>query len=196
MSESNQFRHGQSPPKTCGEYSTEKEACAAFDKVMEDSGLFKVLTEVQGTYIQVPHFKKYDGKPRIDRLLMPNKKLIEAGWKYGAIGVEIKKSGVKVGPPLSQLLDYMSAVWTGPHGIKVILDYCFLFAMEKTGHALGSIMAQNHIGAACLRYPPHSEYYRLQFFIGEQAILEYYPNSDRIEIKHNNLGFGRKTGSR
>ena len=179
---------------TCGSYGYEKDAEAAFDAVAEQSGLFTIYKEVPGVFIQPPAFKNHKGKLRLDRVLIPKPKLRDAGWTQGVIGVEIKRSGQKIGPFISQMLDYMRCVWISPIGVKVILDYCFLFPAEKTHNEIASILAQNRIGTACLRYALGNEYYRLQFFCGEQSRLYYYINEDKIEVK--NLSFGKKAGSR
>lgn len=179
---------------TCGSYQYEAEACAIFDQTVEESGLFGVHKEVGGVFVQPPHFKNYRGKLRLDRLLIPKRKLMDSGWTGGAIGVEIKRSGTKIGPPLSQMLDYMRVALVPPFGVKLLLDYCFLFPADKTHNEVASIMAQNRIGTACIKYPPHNEHHRLQFFCGEQSRLIYYIKQDRLEI--GNLSFGKKAGSR
>jgi len=180
--------------ETAPGYPTEDDACAAFDAAAERSGLFHITKEAPGDMIQPPPWKRPDGALVIDRLLIPRQKLIDAGWKGGAIGVEIKASGLKVGPPLSQILDYLKCSWVGPQGVRVNLGYCFLFPMQKAGHSTGSIMAQNHIGSAILRYAPENEWYRLEFFLGEQSRLIHYLNQDRTEVKHQH--FGNRVGSR
>ena len=42
---------------------------------------------------------------RIDRVLLPKLKLVTAGWTHGAIGIEAKRSGEKIGQPLAQMAD-------------------------------------------------------------------------------------------
>ena len=131
---------------------------------------------------------------RIDRILVPTQKLYDSGWTKGLIGVEIKRSKIKAGPPISQMFDYLRCVWNSPKNIKVMLDYVFLFPLEKTAGTIASIMAQNRAGSCSLRYGEASEWRRLEFFIGEQKVLTHYLNTDRVDI--GNLIVGNRTGSR
>jgi hypothetical protein len=138
---------------------------------------------------------KYNDHYYIDRILEPAAKLRDSGWNKGLIGVELKKSGIKVGPPLSQMLDYLRCCWYDPENfIAVMITYCFLWPLEKCGGPTASMMAQNHIGGCCLQYPTENEWHRLVFHIGEQYVIEYKPNIDKVVVK--NLVIGEKTGSR
>ena len=179
---------------TSGNYADEKEACSAFDGATERSGLFKIWKEVNGEMIQAPPGNNIKTAYRIDRVLVPTQKLRDSGWSKGLIGVEIKRSNIKAGPPLSQMLDYLRCVWNSPGNIKVMLDYVFLFPLEKTAGTIASIMAQNRAGSCSLRYPEQSEWRRLEFFLGEQKLITHYQNADRVEI--GNLVVGNRTGSR
>ncbi len=123
---------GEEPSLTCGEYALEVDSAKAFDAAVEQSGLFKIWCEVPGELLQpLPGKKEKDF--RIDRILCPAEKLRAAGWTKGLIGVELKRSGEKVGPPLSQCLDYLRAAWTLPSGVRVLIDYCFLWPLQKCG---------------------------------------------------------------
>jgi hypothetical protein len=184
---------------TCGDYQDEISSGKHFDECIEKSGLFKVwgIGRSKGITGEMIHpLPGMTNKDRyfIDRILVPTEKLREAGWIKGLIGIELKKSHVKVGPPLSQMLDYLRCAWNGPGNIKVLIDYCFLWPLEKCDGTTASIMAQNHIGGVCLRYPSEKEYHRLQFSIGEQFIIFYYFNKELVEVQ--NLKTGNKTGSR
>ncbi len=93
---------------TFGDFQDEPASMAAFDDIAEKSGAFTIYREVWGEYLQ-PRFgtecTTEEKACRIDRVLVPTKKLIAAGWKNsGAIGVEGKKSGKKAGPLICQAL--------------------------------------------------------------------------------------------
>lgn len=194
MSNQPSISSGEPPTVTIGAYQTELDSARVFDEAIEKSGLFKIWKEVIGENIQpIPGMSNKECY-RIDRILVATDKLQKSGWTKGLIGVELKRTGIKVGPPLSQMLDYLRCAWGGPDGVKVLLGYCFLWPLDKCGGCVASIMAQNHIGGACLSYPAESEWHRLQFSIGEQFVIVHYLNTDRTEVK--NLCIGNKMGSR
>ena len=178
---------------TSGNYQTEKDACDAFDSAIEQSEAFRMWKEVAGEMIH-PLPNNETQSYRIDRILVPMDKLLKAGWTKGLIGVEIKKSGIKAGPPLSQSLDYLRCAWTAPKGIRVLLSYIFLFPLAKCHGTVASFMAQNHFGSCQLNYDPLSTYHRLEFFIGEQALIECSINTGDVLVK--NTKIGDRTGSR
>ena len=137
-----------SPYKTSGDSTTtETQALEAFDVVVENAKAFQIFREVRGEYIH-PRPKTVDKTGRIDRILLPLEKAIAAGWTYGAIGIEGKKPGEKIGRPLSQCLDYSRCVFELPTGLLVMLRWVFLYPHECGGELgpLGSIMAQQRIG--------------------------------------------------
>lgn len=182
---------------TADGYPTEGDACKAFDAAIARTKLFRAYREVAGRYIQQSPVR--DPKPggRIDRILFPAKPLLDAGWPFGAVGVEIKKSGVKAGPVISQMIDYMHTAFELPGcSVIVMISYCFLFPCEKAGNAIASVMGQQRVGSGCLQYPETSEYHRLALFTGEHKIFSYYFNrpENPIEIGKNNIG--RRSGSR
>jgi hypothetical protein len=179
---------------TVGDYQTEQEACSAFDEAALRSGAFKLWKEVPGEMIHPLPGNGEKQRYRIDRVLVPTEKLVDAGWTKGLIGVEIKKSDVKAGPPLSQSLDYLRCAWTGPLWIRFMIGYVFLFPMEKTQGTIASLMAQNHFGTCRLNYDPSKEWHRLEFFLGEQPLIECFLNTGVIKVKNTNVG--NKTGSR
>ena len=193
----NDFSTGEPSIVTCGDYPDEAAACAAFDQAVHASGIFKIYSEVPGSYAYRPHFKK-QSEPRIDRILIPNKILLDAGWNCGIVGVEIKRSGVRIGPVISQIGDYLQADWTLPDcGFTVRLGFCFLFPLERLGNDIASVCQQNRIGQVALKYPPYNEHFRIQFFSGEQSLIIYYFNHaepDRIRV--NGKPSGQKRGSR
>lgn len=173
---------------TLGEWATEAGSAAALDTVLDGSGLWTVYREVPGTYAQ-PRPIQDDKNPRIDRVLVPTKRLIMLGWCRGVIGIEIKKSGTKIGPIISQALDYSRAVWSLPSGgIRVWLDWVFIWPMPEQLRTVGSILSQNCIGSAS--YDDNS---RLLLKAGGQTVLRLR-RAGEVEI--GDTTNGRKVGSR
>jgi hypothetical protein len=134
---------------TAGTWATEIEAAAAFDSFLNQCGLWSVYREVPGTLIQ-PRPSQADKGMRIDRILLPTPRLLALGWTHGAIGVEIKRSGVKIGPPIAQAMDYGRTVWRLDQlgGLRLWLDWVFIWPMTKRHGPIASVLAQNRIGSA------------------------------------------------
>lgn len=175
---------------TAGSYATEAEAAAAFDDAVLACGLWTVYIEVPGTLCQ-PRPAQSDKSLRIDRVLVPNQRLRDLGWAYGVIGVEIKKSGIGIGPPIAQAMDYSRAVWTLSQlgGTRVWLDWVFIWPMPKQSFTVASILTQNRIGSAS------SDIWTfLQLKSGEHNLIKV-SRDGRIEIGHAIVN-GRKAGSR
>lgn len=136
---------------TFGDWKTEVESAAAFDKAVPNE-LFTVHREVCGTLIH-PRPMQVERSSRIDRILMPTERLIDMGWRFGIIGVELKRSGEKIGPPIAQAMDYGRSIWTlEPSKFKVYLDYVFIWPMGKQAGNVASICQQNRIGSAYQDY--------------------------------------------
>lgn len=139
-------------------FEDEDSAAAAFDAAAEATGLFQVHREVDCVYVnprrtvvreaQRKSHSKRTGIGRIDRVLLPNRALLDAGWRYGAIGVEIKCSGHEVGPIVCQVLDYQRGLFELGNGTSICLDQIFIWPLHFPRGCIGSVMAQNRIGAA------------------------------------------------
>lgn len=181
---------------TCGNYKTEVDACKAFDEAVIRSGAFKMWKEVNGIMTQPKAWEAETLKQRyrIDRVLSPTSKFAEAGWNNGLIGVEIKRSNIKIGGPWAQSEDYLRCLFTLPLGIQAALNYVFIFPAKKTMGATASKMAQSHTGTCCLNYGQNSEWHRLEFFLGEQSLILCSLNTGGIKVA--NLNVGNRTGSR
>lgn len=138
--------------KTDGNWKDEESACRDFDAAVVRSELFgKVHREVWGHYQLSKYRLGFEHKrPRIDRVLIPNENAFRIGWDLGPIGVELKASGVSIGPVMSQVLDYSSAIWELPHGFWIWLRWIFVFPIEATYGPLASMMVQNCMGIANL----------------------------------------------
>jgi hypothetical protein len=187
---------------TCGDWVTENESALAFDALVEHSGCFKNnYHEVCGTLMQPrPQQTKRRSSVteenqislpdlRIDRILIPSARLLNAGWTEGAIGIELKRSGEKIGPPISQMIDYQRAVWyLELGGFQIYLKWIFLWPVWGLGGNLASVLAQNCLGTVHTRNS-HSLYFQ------SGAVTVLYIGDDGQP----SLGFpknGARTGSR
>lgn len=172
---------------TVGGFTTEAESAAEFDRRALATGAWKVYREVEGYPVQPRAFAEMKSL-RIDRILTPTDKLRLAGWQHGPVGVELKKSGIKAGPALSQMLDYSRAIWTIQPGHNIALELIFLWPAEKQHGTVASIMQQNRIGTAW-----YSKWDVLKFYVGEQRLLRFGRNG---EIESSSLRSGGKAGAR
>lgn len=173
---------------TSGTYATEEEAAADFDARIEASGLFKCYVEVDGCQVQ-PRLRAEYKQVRIDRILIPAPPLLKANWSNGIIGVEIKTSGKKLGPVLSQCMDYSRTIWQLPMGrLEVCATWIMLWPCERVGGALESVMVQHRVGQA---YPTNNG---LCFKVGGTSMLHTGIPGDRIDWKP--IRGGGKAGSR
>lgn len=172
---------------TCGEFQTEQESAAAFDALIERSGLFYSYREVPGCLMQ-PRLRCKEQGVRIDRILVPLQKAVDSGWEFGDIGIELKCSGKKIGPVVAQMLDYMRSAFLLPNGRTIVLDQLFLWPFCRAAGDVESIMTQHRIGGVW-----SSDWRPLTFNMSATTILSW--NNDGTVYCRNNA-FGRRTGSR
>jgi hypothetical protein len=120
--------------------------------------------------------------------LIPDNAIRQAGWR-GAIGIEAKRSGEKLGPIIAQAADYQRAVWSMPFGIDIMLRRVFLWPASETFGAIASFMSQNRIG--CL-LPSRCDT-PLTFWTPTGTAISF----DRAWQPHvGNITTGRRAGSR
>jgi hypothetical protein len=173
---------------TSGSWATETEAARDLDERLNTIGCFRVFKEVRGYYVQ-PRVGCDDEQPRIDRILIPEKSLVEKGWMLGAVGIECKVSGKKLGPVVSQCMDYSRAVFTLPtNQIRICVSWVFIWSTLSIKGNLASLMAQNCVGEA---RGGSYELFRLGTAGGH--ILEVMTDG---YISVRNPACGRKVGSR
>lgn len=178
-------------PKTSGDFATEEDACDTFDDAMEEhaSGLFRVYKECQGWYMHGKVGAK-ETQCRIDRILIPTAACKEK-WGFGAIGVEIKKSGVKVGRVACQCIDYRSAVFE-VENCMIHLNQVFVFPLVSFGNgAIQSVVCNYRVGA-CNLSPQH----KVSFSFAATPVLEV--SRCRVICNNNHVAekVGNKRGSR
>jgi hypothetical protein len=132
--------------RSFGTWATEAESALEFDRRVEESGLFeRVFKEVRGFYLSYRP-NRQDREARIDRILLPGRRLREAGWSR-VIGVELKKSGEPIGKPLAQAIDYMFCAWNVGH-YWMLVEHVFLWPYQRQHKATESVMLQNSVGVA------------------------------------------------
>ena len=174
---------------TCGEYATEPDAVAALLSVVNPTH-WHVLQEVHGWMLHPRIDTTGTGRPRIDVLLQPKKLLIESGWRWGHVGIECKKSDVKLGRVISQLMDYTRCVWETPNGFNVMSRLNFIWPCDPVKNDLESVMVQDRIGVACLQH----RLPRLRLSYGGTAA--YADNGHALPCIATELRGGNKQGSR
>lgn len=175
------------PSKTTGSWQTEAEPAHAFDQLVESlGGLFRVYKEVPGRF---QHFRPSQDlqTARIDRILVPTDKLKESGWTLGPVGVEIKASGTKLGPPLCQLIDYSHASWN-LLGTWMVPEWYFLWPAHKFYGPLQSILAGQRCGGV------HRDPYGQLIFHSSSILAKLNP--DYVDVRPGNANHGAKRGSR
>lgn len=169
-------------------YKTESESAAALDALLITADLFNVYPEVRGTLIQ-PRPGQVDKGVRIDRILIPNQRLLDLGWRHGIVGVEIKRSDIAVGRPLAQAMDYTRSTFTLPGScFQVIPTWVFVWPEDKQHGPLASLMAQNRVGVIS-----STSWAMLHFTAGEMTLLHVARSG---EVRVGNQSSGTKVGSR
>lgn len=173
---------------TDGDYETEKEAEAHLDRLLDWAGCFRVYKQVRGQHLQ-PRLGQDHVLPIIDRLLLPLQPMVAAGWTYGAVGIECKRTFEKIGRPTSQMIDYGRSAFRLPEsGVSVVPSHVFLWPYNPGGGPLASIYAQQHLGGVTYVNG------RLLFITGQKAIATLGPGPGEYEVY--DVKQGKKAGSR
>lgn len=175
---------------TTGNFANENDAKARLDEVILSSGMFHLYTERPGYFVQVRPGQQIKDFA-IDRIITPTQALIANGWVHGAIGIECKQSGNTVGPPISQMLDYMRSAFVMPDGRMIMLSMLLLWPWSGTNGPLRSVVTQQRLGwaderAGALRLSSGLEFCSISTSDGTVTLS----NTDAIVRQ------GRKAGSR
>lgn len=136
---------------TCGMYKTEIDACREFDSIIDGTGLFTIAREVLATPMDTDDWRLAK-RGRLDRALMPTHLAIDRGWQLGAIGVEVKRSQVKAGPPMAQARDYRRS-WLQIDSRQAFrISFAFLFPYRPAGGGMAySLMHSDRVGGAYIK---------------------------------------------
>ena len=144
-----------------GDWQDEASSAAEFDRRIQASGLFRSYAEVRGYYMAFRP-NRQDRTARIDRMLVPTERMIDLGWRR-CVGVELKRSGEKIGRPLAQAIDYTYCAWNLADNARtravvasgakssipdmwIMAENVFLWPFPKQVRALESVMVQNAVG--------------------------------------------------
>ncbi|NBW12842.1 MAG: hypothetical protein EBR82_32945 [Caulobacteraceae bacterium] len=171
-------------------FPTEAESQKWIADFMRSTGVFCVYEQVVGYPIYRHHLQE-QSNVRADVLLIP-KSNVEDKIRLGAIVIEVKKSGVAIGPAISQLKDYLNSVFIVDSlcEVGIIPTYGFVFPCYGQNSATASWMSHQHMGT--IQIIEHSG--NVCFCSGEERLLEFFPNGGiRFYRQSRN---GRKTGSR
>lgn len=173
---------------TCGPWPDERAAEDALVGFLASSQLFVVYRQVVGRPLWT-HCFQVPQDVRADLLLIPSSRLLDAGWDGGAIVIEVKRAGEKIGPPCSQLVDYVNSAWRLPDsgGVLIVPSFGFLFPARKQHGPLASMMAHQHIGTAELNHD------WLHCWCGESRVLSLTAAGN---VRLGRLNFGHRVGSR
>lgn len=176
--------------RTSGSFATEEDAAERLDTLLDSvADLFAVTKEVSGTR-QYSRPQQQQNGVRIDRILYPKKKLLNAGWRSGVVGIEIKKSGHPAGPLVAQAEDYMQSVFTFDSGVSVCLNSVYLFPGFQAGGIAAAILAQRRIGFA------GDDRGRLSLTLNNTSLLRFaFDGECRVGVS-GQLNCGMKVGSR
>ena len=170
---------------TCDTFATEEAAEEWLANFLQSTRQFSVYRQVEGVPVFRHHRQEWKDV-RCDILAIP---LSISTLNLGSIVFEVKRSGEKIGPPMSQMLDYLHTIFTVRNQIGLVPTMAFLFPCEKQHGAVASLMQQQHMGSARRSYK-----HGLQCFCGEQRLLEF--DSSGNLVYSDNLKSGRKMGSR
>ena len=171
---------------TCGDWTVESDAEDFLAQFLAATGMFRAYRQVFGEPLWKHFFQEHQAV-KADVLLLPTEKLFNAGWRSGAIVVEVKRSGEKIGPGCNQLIDYTNSVFFLPSGVAVVPTFGFLFPALKQHGPLASVMAHQHLGTAVVQHGS------LYLFCGESRVLTLCQDG---RIDFGNVNFGRRLGAR
>lgn len=193
MSEISQFTFQQDTwnGSTKGSFQTELEAEDFLCNSAAVNTWFSVYRQVRAKPLfSHPSKSSVTEKYRFDVLLLPSSEIVAAGWKSGAVVIEVKKSGVKLGPCYSQAFDYVNSCAVGLSmlgGVLIIPSYCFVFPSRTDGGPVASLQTQNRFGCAFV-----DDYGKWEFYSGHTMVCRF----DEQTFEVGKQDAGNKTGSR
>lgn len=165
-------------------FATEKEAEDWLSDFINRTGCFRVYRQMQGVLLSRHHRQTELPGVRCDLLLLPAGKI-----RTGAIVIEVKKSGVAIGPSLSQLTDYLRSSFEVVNGIHVIPTYGFAFPVRKQHRATASYMSHQNLGTCEVTRSGG-----IVLFSGEERLLQF-DGGGQLEF-YRESACGTKTGAR
>jgi hypothetical protein len=121
--------------------------------------------------------------------------LVQKGWYRGAIGVEIKKTGLIANKPIKQASSYSFSSFRIPidddGGVEIIVEAVFLFPLEDPGGLYSSLMNQLRVGT-CHKGHTHQMQDGLQFKFAQQVLYTKSrgPRINNLKALDSNTDFG------
>ena len=170
--------------KTCGNFQDEISAENFFDNKLQNNPYFINEKQVRGRRLVdlKPVLGGSNGQYlRIDSILHPTSLAVQAGWQWGPIGVEIKKSNMAIGPVLSQVFEQQQTVFQSKYlnRTRIIPIIFAVFPMNGISHDLHSIQ-ENQLILSC-HY--HSYCKELKFQTLSRNVLSIGQNN--IDVSQN-----------
>lgn len=173
---------------TVGDFATEADSVEAIVSSLGDQW-FRVYREVPGRYLFA---RPGTGtkNPRADLIIVPRRATVDKGWRFGAIGVECKRSGRRMNPLIAQVLDYQGAVFypdadkfeDPPSGTGIVPTFWALW--PATAGIGSSLLAHRRIFTVNAGYGG-----RLVFYAAGAHVLTV--EGDRLEVGKVIGGFRR-----
>lgn len=139
---------------TIGNYASESEGEQVLDSILASvPNDLVVFPQAIGQVIQ-PRHGTAQTTVQADRLVVPKRSAIDKGWDLGAVVIECKPPGEKLGPVVAQCIDYLrSAYELRASKVVVIPQYAFIWQTPSLiSGDIASMMAQNRIGGMFLHH--------------------------------------------
>ena len=175
-------------PVTGGNFTNERQGTLRLLELLRPTKAFHIYSEVPGVLLQ-PRPGTTQLGVRCDILLTPTKLLLDAGYHSGAICVECKASGKKIGPAICQAMDYARSAFSVPvSNIRVVPSYCFIWHMGALYDGMGSVTCQHNVGSLCEHHGS------LRFLLPGGQFLGFDEAGDLVKLRTPTSG--RKAGSR
>ena len=118
-------------------FESEKKAETFFDKKI-NLHFFAIEKQVKGRRLFDDKCTKGEQNLIIDRILHPTIHAVEAGWRYGPIGVELKKSNIALGGIITQILEQRQTLFLSRflNNTRILPT---IFAIFPVSHIKGDI---------------------------------------------------------
>jgi len=175
-------------PVTGGNFTNERQGTLRLLELLRPTKAFHIYHEVSGTILQ-PRPGTTQLGVRCDLLLTPTKHLLDHGYHSGAICIECKANGKKIGPAICQAMDYARSAFSLPSSnIRVVPSYCFVWHMGALYDGMGSITCQHNVGSLCEHRGS------LRFLLPGGQFLGFDETSQIVKVRTPTSG--RRAGSR
>lgn len=155
---------------TSGNFSNEKETEDFFDSKI-NSQFFVIEKQIKGRRLFDDKFIQSNQQNLIlDRLLHPISLCYQKGWRFGPVGVELKKSNIAVGGIFAQVLEQRQSLFLSRflNNTRIIPSFFAIFPLDQIHGNMHSLLHAQLI-MAC-HYHDHTK--TIRFTNGNQNILK------------------------